>query len=80
VIAPSGLIQSTAQTLVPVPAPVASTVVKVPSREAKMARKGEGKEAKLSCSGNLLVENRNGLIVTQWRGKRTGRRSAIRHC
>jgi IS5 family transposase len=28
-----------------------------------MARKGEGKEAKLSYSGNLLVENRNGLIV-----------------
>src|SRR5512146_1272470 len=31
--------------------------------EAQMARKGEGKEAKLSYSGNLLVENRNGLIV-----------------
>jgi transposase len=31
--------------------------------EAKMARKGEGKEAKLSYSGNLLVENQNGLIV-----------------
>lgn len=31
--------------------------------EAKLARKGEGKEAKLSYSGNLLVENRNGLIV-----------------
>jgi transposase len=31
--------------------------------EAKMARKGKGKEAKLSYSGNLLVENRNGLIV-----------------
>ena len=28
-----------------------------------MARKGAGKEAKLSYSGNLLVENRNGLIV-----------------
>ena len=28
-----------------------------------MARKGEGKESKLSYSGNLLVENRNGLIV-----------------
>src|SRR3981081_3132356 len=28
-----------------------------------MARKGTGKEAKLSYSGNLLVENRNGLIV-----------------
>jgi transposase len=30
---------------------------------AKLARKGKGKEAKLSYSGNLLVENRNGLIV-----------------
>src|SRR6266705_4430695 len=30
--------------------------------EAQMARKGAGKEAKLSYSGNLLVENRNGLI------------------
>ncbi len=31
--------------------------------EAQLARKGEGKEAKLSYSGNLLIENRNGLIV-----------------
>jgi hypothetical protein len=31
--------------------------------DAKLARKGAGKEAKLSKSGNLLVENRNGLIV-----------------
>jgi len=31
--------------------------------ESKMARKGEGKEAKLSYSGNLLIENRHGLIV-----------------
>jgi transposase len=31
--------------------------------DAKLARKGKGKEAKLSYSGNLLVENRNGLIV-----------------
>jgi transposase len=31
--------------------------------EAQMARKGAGKEAKLSYSGNLLVENRDGLIV-----------------
>jgi len=30
---------------------------------AKLARKGKGKEAKLSYSGNLQVENRNGLIV-----------------
>src|SRR6266851_3801321 len=31
--------------------------------DAKLARKGAGKEAKLSYSGNLLVENRNGLAV-----------------
>ena len=34
-----------------------------PSIAPEKARKGEGKEAKLSYSGNLLVENRNGLIV-----------------
>jgi len=28
-----------------------------------LARKGNGKEAKLSYTGNLLTENRNGLIV-----------------
>src|SRR5450755_1766758 len=32
--------------------------------DALLARKGTGKEAKLSYNGNLLVENRNGLIVT----------------
>jgi transposase len=31
--------------------------------EALLARKGPGKESKLSYTGNLLVENRNGLIV-----------------
>src|SRR6202790_1173236 len=31
--------------------------------DAKFARKGKGKEAKLSYNGNLMVENRNGLIV-----------------
>ena len=31
--------------------------------EAQLARKGPGRESKLSYSGNLLVENRNGLIV-----------------
>lgn len=31
--------------------------------EARLAKKGEGKESKLSYTGNLLVENRNGLIV-----------------
>jgi transposase len=32
--------------------------------DALLARKGNGKEAKLSYNANLLVENRNGLIVT----------------
>lgn len=32
--------------------------------DAMLARKGNGKESKLSYNGNLLVENRNGLIVT----------------
>ena len=40
--------------------------------EAKLARKGQGKEAKLSCSGNLLVENRNGLIVNAMVWQATG--------
>jgi transposase len=31
--------------------------------DAKLARTGKGKKAKLSYNGNLLVENRNGLIV-----------------
>jgi len=31
--------------------------------DALLARKGSGKEAKLSYNGNLLTENRNGLIV-----------------
>jgi transposase len=45
---------------------------------ALLARKGEGKEAKLSYSGNLLVENRNGLIVqsTVWEATGTAERLA----
>src|ERR1044071_5225596 len=31
--------------------------------DAQLARKGYGKEARLSYNGNLLTENRNGLIV-----------------
>jgi hypothetical protein len=31
--------------------------------DALLARKGNGKEAKLSYNGNILTENRNGLIV-----------------
>ena len=38
-----------------------------------MARKGAGKEAKLSYSGNLLVENRHGLIVQSRVWEATGR-------
>jgi transposase len=40
--------------------------------QAKLARKGHGKEAKLSYSGNLLVENRNGLIVNAVAWEATG--------
>ena len=44
--------------------------------EARMARKSAGQEAKLSYSGNLLVENRNGLIVssTVWEATGTAER------
>jgi transposase len=46
--------------------------------EAQLARKGPGKEAKLSYSGNLLVENRNGLIVDSrvWEATGTAERHA----
>jgi len=46
--------------------------------EAQLARKGPGKEAKLSYSGNLLVENRNGLIVGSrvWEATGTAERDA----
>src|ERR1700757_3913296 len=46
--------------------------------EALLARKGPGKEAKLSYSGNLLVENRNGLIVSSlvWEATGTAERDA----
>ncbi len=40
--------------------------------EALLAKKGEGKESKLSYSGNLLVENRNGLIVNALAWAATG--------
>ena len=46
--------------------------------EAQMARKGPGKEAKLLYSGNLLVENRNGLIVDSRVWKPLARPSAMR--
>ncbi|MGH9690601.1 MAG: IS5 family transposase, partial [Candidatus Acidiferrales bacterium] len=46
--------------------------------EARLARKGTGKEAKLSYSGNLLVENGNGLIVSSrvWEATGTAERDA----
>jgi len=46
--------------------------------DALLARKGKGKEAKLSYSGNLLVENRNGLIVDSrvWEATGTAERYA----
>jgi len=40
--------------------------------QAQLARKSRGKEAKLSYSGNLLVENRNGLIVSSRVWEATG--------
>jgi transposase len=40
--------------------------------DAQLARKGAGKEAKLSYSGNLLVENRHGLIVSSRVWEATG--------
>jgi hypothetical protein len=44
--------------------------------DALLARKGNGKEAKLSYNGNLLVENRNGLIVNAmvWEANGTAER------
>src|SRR5882724_11519336 len=46
--------------------------------DAKLARKGKGKEAKLSYNGNLLIENRNGLIVDAevWEANGTAERDA----
>ena len=46
--------------------------------DALLARKGKGKEAKLSYSGNLLVENCNGLIVDSrvWEATGTAERYA----
>ena len=46
--------------------------------DALLARKSKGKEAKLSYSGNLLVENRNGLIVSSavWEATGTAERYA----
>lgn len=48
--------------------------------DALLARKGYGKEAKLSYNGNLLTENRNGLIMTTEMLHATARPSAMRRC
>lgn len=40
--------------------------------EAKLMKKGAGKEAKLSFSQNVLMENRNGLIVAMLTARATG--------
>jgi transposase len=40
--------------------------------EARLAKKAKGKEAKLSYAGHVLMENRNGLIVTTRVSKATG--------
>lgn len=46
--------------------------------DARLARKARGKEAKLSYCGNLLVENRNGLIMDGevWQATGTAERDA----
>ena len=46
--------------------------------DALLAKKAHGQEAKLSYSGNLLVENRNGLIVDSevWQATGTAERDA----
>jgi transposase len=40
--------------------------------DARLAKKAKGKEAKLSYAGHVLMENRNGLIVTTRVTKATG--------
>jgi len=40
--------------------------------DAKLARKGRGKEAKLSYTGNVLMENRNGLAIDVLVNQATG--------
>jgi hypothetical protein len=46
--------------------------------DARLARKGSGKEAKLSYNGNLVVENRNGIIMDTetWEATGTAERDA----
>lgn len=46
--------------------------------EARLARKGHGKEAKLAFCGNVLIENRHGLVVDTelWEATGTAERDA----
>ena len=54
------------------------THVSTTDPDARLARKGSGKEAKLSYNSNLLVENRNGLILDTetWEATGTAERDA----
>jgi transposase len=49
-----------------------ATHVSTTDPEARLARKGKGKEAKLCYCGNILTENRNGLIVKATLAPATG--------
>lgn len=46
--------------------------------EARLARKGKGKESRLSYTGNLLIENRNGMIINAqtWEANGTAERDS----
>ena len=46
--------------------------------DARLARKGNGKEAKLCYSGNVMIENRHGLVVDTelWEANGTAERDA----
>ena len=48
--------------------------------DARLARKSGGHEAKLAYCGNVLIENRNGLVVDTELLQATERRSAMRRC
>jgi hypothetical protein len=39
-------------------------ISRIPTPTRFWPKKGDGKESRLSYSGNLLIENRNGLIVS----------------
>lgn len=45
--------------------------------DARLARKGDGKESKLSYSGNVMIENRHGMVGTRSWWKQTAQRSGM---